>query len=139
MRDRRFYVGVKALVTDTGGNILLLRKVPRKPSHRWKPFWDLPGGKMQSSGIKSTLLREVKEELGTDKIKIGRFYGAGVARFRINGDRDGLILIVYRCALLKGTRIRLSEEHDTYEWVRRSEAKRRLSTLFDREFLTGMA
>ncbi len=139
MDDRQFYVGVKALVTDSKGNVLVLRKVPRKPSHRWRPFWDLPGGKMKGNSIRNTLIREVREELGSGRIRIGGIYGAGVANFKINGNKDGLMLIVYSCSLGKGTRIRLSEEHDAFEWVRPYEARRRLSRMLPEEFLGGIA
>ena len=64
LEDVQFYVGTKALITDRKGRILLLRKVPRRKSDKWKPFWDLPGGKTQGHGLEETLARQRDRGLG---------------------------------------------------------------------------
>ncbi len=127
MEDRQFYIGVKALITDKEGRILILRKVPTLPSHKWKPFWDLPGGKIQGQGIRETLVREIKEEVGVDRIRIGELFEAAPANFKINGGKDSLMFLIYRCTIPEGARLTLSEEHDKYRWVTRDEAREMLA------------
>ncbi len=129
MEDVQFYVSTKALITDRRGRVLLLRKVPRRKSDRWKLFWDLPGGKTQGLGLKETLVREVEEEIGIANIKIVRLHDAAIANFKIHGGKDGLLMLLYRCEVPDESKIRLSEEHDAYRWVGKEEAMRLLSVM----------
>ncbi len=133
--DRQFYIGVKALVTDRRGRILVLRKVPRKASDRWKPFWDLPGGKMQEHSVEDTLLREIYEEIGVRKVRVGRLIGATVSNFKIDGGRSSLLFLIYKCRVSEGSELRLSKEHDELRWVSAREAKRYLAYMLPEEFL----
>lgn len=127
LEDVQFYVGTKALITDRKGRILLLRKVPRRKSDKWKPFWDLPGGKTQGHGLEETLAREVKEEIGIENMKIVKLHDAAIANFKIHGGKDGLLMLLYRCKVPEESKIRLSKEHDCYRWAGKEEARRLLS------------
>ncbi len=132
--DRQFYLGGKALITDSKDRILILRKVPRKASQKWKPYWDLPGGKMQNLNIKNTLLREVYEEIGVRKIGVGELLDAAVANFKTNGGGN-LMLLIYRCSILDGSKLELSTEHSEFRWVSKREAATRLAHMLPKDSL----
>lgn len=136
--DQQFYVGVKALITNDKGEILILKKVPDSYKYKFAPYWDIPGGKIKSEGVQKTLLREVEEELGIKNPKIVKLLDAAIANFKINGGKDSLLFIVYKCKIPKGTELRLSNEHSEYKWVNLKEAKKHLSFMFPKEFLEGL-
>ena len=107
--DKRFFIGVKALITDSKGKLLIMRKAPGS-TDRWKPFWDLPGGKMQQAGIKETLLKEAKEELGISNLRIGPLFDVAISNFNIH-DREGAVLggllyVLYECKLPAGSKLK---------------------------------
>ena len=58
-----FHVGVKALIFNAEGEVLLLER-----DHPIKQiYWDLPGGRLhKGESFMDTLVREVKEETGLD-------------------------------------------------------------------------
>ncbi len=135
MEDQKFYIGVKALIINLRNEALVLLKSPHKKTHRFKPYWGLPGGKIKNHTIEQTLAREVREELGISRIRILGPFGAAKANFRINGGKDNLMFIVYKCSIPPGSRIRLSAEHSGYSWVSMRKARRLLSFEFPKELL----
>ena len=137
MIDKRFLIGVKALITNSKGEILVMRKVPRKASDRWKPFWDIPGGKIQRGGIKETLIREASEELGISNLKIGGLYDVTMANFNVKQHNEdlGLFFIVYKCKIPTSSKLKLSEEHNEYKWASPESAKELLAFMLPKDFL----
>jgi len=102
-----FHLGIKLLVLDEQGRVLLLRF----PSGQW----DLPGGRVQrGEGVLDTLARELYEETG---LRIGArrvdYVGAHLSAVRIPvGEGSvGLIFFLYRCAWSSVPLVRLSAEH----------------------------
>ena len=135
MEDKKFFIGVKALFTDSRGRYLILRKVPHRPDHKWEPFWDIPGGKIRGDdSIPETLAREVKEETGVDELKIDSIFCLARANFDLGTEKTGLFLLVYKCSLPKNLELKLSKEHDQYVWAEPAEAKRLLSYMFPKSF-----
>lgn len=61
-----YRIGVKAILLDNDNNILLLQEAPYKANE-----WGFPGGgSEQDETPEQTIIRELKEELTTDKFKI---------------------------------------------------------------------
>ena len=59
-------IGVGALVTDSGGRLLLVRH-KRERGGFWQGRWILPGGMLKvGEELDSGIIREVKEETGLD-------------------------------------------------------------------------
>lgn len=137
-----FHLGVKALVSNESGKILLLRTsiTNHKKTSNWngQTYWNLPGGRMaRGESITDSLLRELKEETGMDEVLIGEQFYSVVSNFRIpvNDSDVGLLLMIYKCTT-KGTAvITLSPEHDDYRWVPVNEVKELLSYKYPRECL----
>lgn len=134
-RDRQFYIGVKALITDPEDRILLLKRARRKPSDKWEPYWDLPGGKMQNLDIIGTLRREVREEIGVKKLTVVDLIAASIANFKINKGEGNLIFLIYQCNIPDNSRLRLSQEHSEFRWASRKEAAESLTYMLPKDTL----
>ena len=116
-----FHIGVKAIITNSEGKVLLLeRDHPIK-----KLYWDLPGGRVQKGeSLKDTLIRELKEEIGLDNIS--EFYPFAMVltdiRIPIREESAGLIFSIFKCNLSGTFHPILSTEHVNFEWLKPIEA-----------------
>src|ERR1700733_5572754 len=116
-----FHVGVKALIFNEEGKVLLLeRDHPIK-----KLYWDIPGGRLQKGeSLMDTLVREVKEETGLEGVS--EFYPFTMVhtdiRIPMDDDSVGLIFSIYRCNLSIPFQPILSKEHINFGWFTPLEA-----------------
>lgn len=113
MSMKKFYVGVKGLVREERGYLLLSK------SHQSGDFWDTPGGRMdETEDFEDTLRREMAEELpGIEIISVGGLLGA----HRLNKDIEagtGLVLLYYLVEARLPDNVVLSEEHNSHLWVK---------------------
>ena len=137
MSVQLFHVGVKALVRDGAGKILVLKVNQEKLKNITEAYWDIPGGRIEEGQtVQQTLEREVLEEIGTPMAGDADFYSAVVSNIRIPTDNGevGLVLMVYRVTLPDNAVIKLSPEHTAYEWVDPAEAAERLRHKYPEEF-----
>lgn len=107
---KKFYVGVKGLIQTDQGYLILKHA---------KGHYDTPGGRMDDDEeFEQTLRRELSEELpGITDVKIGELVGS----FRLHKDIEGDISLVLLYFLVSATLpnpILLSEEHQSYQWVK---------------------
>ena len=123
-----FYLGIKILIINSKGKILLLHRNPAKANER--KTWDIPGGRKQrGEDIAVTLRRELFEETG---LQIGdkdvQFVGANLSTSRIQeGEIEaGLILFVYQCRWEGIPEVCLSREHSEFWWANPEEAREAL-------------
>lgn len=117
--DQLFYVGQKALI-EKAGKVLILND----------PIFglDLPGGKIQVGELdfEKALRREVREETGL-KIEIdipffrGYFEFPSESQHRSRGKK--IFIIYYKTRYVSGE-VRLSEEHDDFQWVDKNSYKK---------------
>ncbi len=135
-KNSKFYIGIKALIQNEKGQLLLLKSGPEEKKYTKVDFWDIPGGRIQEDqSIEDTLRREVKEELDVDDIEIGDMFAATISKFGKNKNNDMyLMLIAYRCKLKAKNKFVLSGEHSEYKWATIPEAKHLLSVKFSKDF-----
>ena len=117
-----FNVGVKAII-EKDEKILLLH------GGESRNYWEGPGGRIDDNETaEETLVRELQEELpGIANIRIGELlYVTRVPGMPL-GDR-GLFLVWYRVDADFPDGVKLSDEHESYEWCTRDEVKERAST-----------
>ena len=136
--NAKFHVGVKALVQNKEGKILLIKagkKNPKVLKQNFK-FWDFPGGKIRAEeDIQKALVREVDEEIHT-KVEPVELFDVAVSNFRDAKDKNlFLMLVVYRTKLAKEGKFKLSWEHSEWEWVDIIEAKKRLLLKYPHSFV----
>jgi 8-oxo-dGTP pyrophosphatase MutT (NUDIX family) len=129
-----FYLGIKILIINDKGQILLLRRGSLE-----RAWWDIPGGRMQrGETVAEALQRELYEETG---LEIGhrdvQFVGAHLSGGRIPaGETDaGLIFFVHRCKWDTTPQVRLSPEHSDLWWATPKEASKALQSLIPSAFV----
>lgn len=139
-KAKLFFVGIKGLVEDKAGNVLLLKADVTKHRGNAEPYWDIPGGRIdegETNGVATTLRREILEETGVAVVENIEFLTAVISNHQIplEGDKKaGLVLMVYKVTIPEDSNIKISQEHVAYEWVTKAEAKKRLAHKYPKEF-----
>jgi 8-oxo-dGTP diphosphatase len=134
--EKMFHVGVKALIEDKDGKVLLLHS-PGWAKNNTPPHWDIPGGRIQEGqSVTEALEREVEEETGVTKLESNKFFTAVIAKHEIPFESHvlGLVLMVYKVQIPDDSKITLSHEHTDYEWVDKKQAGKRLANKYPAEF-----
>ena len=119
--DTRVYFGQKALIKKDG-KILVLRD-PLSVVVGQSGL-DLPGGKYRwGKPLDSELKREVREETGLD-IEVGRPFAVWTTKgIKRKGSIAHMVLVGFLCKYKTG-RVKLSGEHDYFEWIDKNTYKR---------------
>lgn len=138
MSEDVFHLGIKGLVRNAAGEVLLLQVNKARLDGAKRAYWDLPGGRVERGGtIEQTLHREMAEELSVTSITNIQPVGMVLSNIRIpvgDGETVGLILGVYSCSLPDDAEIRLSEEHVDMKWCAPEEAAELLAVKYPGEF-----
>ena len=121
MKD--FYqVSLKLFLKNAKGQTLILGGVP---GGTYDHFFDLPGGRIDDSEFRTTLVdivkRELKEECGVSDVTINPVpvaYGRHLVPAKQEKlDHDVHVLYLFFEATLNSGVITLSHEHTSFEWV----------------------
>lgn len=138
-----FHLGVKALVRNAQGKVLLLQVNPAKLKAERQAYWDLPGGRIQKGEtVINTLEREVEEETGLIGLEKPVEIGMVVSNIRIPLDANdsvGLILSIYSVQAPESMTIKISDEHIAYDWFAPAEAAAKLHTKYPDAFCDKIA
>jgi 8-oxo-dGTP pyrophosphatase MutT (NUDIX family) len=143
-QEKLFYVGVKALIENEVGKVLVLEAdVTYKHKSGMAVYWDLPGGRIDvGDDLLSALGREIKEETGiTEYEALPDQVITVLSNHEIpldGGGKAGLALIIYRVKIADDAVITLSPEHTNYEWVDRAEAAERLRNKYPQAFTDAL-
>jgi 8-oxo-dGTP diphosphatase len=123
-------LAAKAFISNEKGEILLVK---RDPNNIQAPgSWEIPGGRLEEGeDPKEGLKREVKEETG---LEIEIIIPFSTRHFtRTNGQ---LIDLIIYYAKNKWGKVKLSEEHTEFEWVKLSNLKEKIGPFFHQEVET---
>ena len=137
MSEDSFHLGIKALIRNTSGQILLLQVNPAKLHGQRRDYWDLPGGRIQKEHtVLDTLRREVEEETGVSDISNCEPLGMVLSNIRIpiGNDSVGLVLSVYSCTIPSDATITISDEHIASRWFLPAEAAKLLAIKYPEDF-----
>ncbi|MFA6250343.1 MAG: NUDIX domain-containing protein [Candidatus Shapirobacteria bacterium] len=141
MNEDVFHLGIKALIRNKVGKILLLQVNLEKLTIKDRgAYWDIPGGRIQrSSTVEETLKREIEEETGILEIANIKQVAMVLSNIRIplkDGGDLGLILSIYECQIPESSEklITISDEHVAWEWFEPKEAAKLLSVKYPKEF-----
>ncbi len=138
MYEDCFHLGVKALICDKNGMILLLKKLHSSK----KLYQDLPGGRVHKNESEmDALYRELQEEIGFQDIGDPRLFMTFRTNLRIpvsQGD-VGLILSIYHCESKVHFVPQLSNEHCGFGWYTPFEASQLLSSVYPKDFVESLS
>src|SRR3990167_5327753 len=136
MKEQVYHLGVKALIQNASGDILLLKGNSEAFTDA---HWDIPGGRvLEGQTIEETLLREVQEETGLKNFLSLEHLDTLISNTTISLSEDenvGLILTVYHCFLQEFPFITLSSEHSESAWVPPEKASALLLHKYPKSFI----
>lgn len=131
MKDLVCFIGQKAFI-EKKGELLIL----------YDPLMglDLPGGKIKEGELDfcASLKREVKEETGLTIKVLEPFYTWFYTIPKNSNHRNAgkkIFHVGYTCTYQSG-KIKLSKEHNRYEWINRSSYKKYLNAGFNEALKT---
>ncbi len=95
-----FHLGIKAVLRNDTGEILLLQVNPANLKGGRASYWDMPGGRVQRGDtVIDTLYREVEEETGIVGLRNPKEIGMALANIRIplgESESAGLFCVFIR-------------------------------------------
>lgn len=116
MTDIVLRVAAKAVIINEHGKVLLLREASTYEEGTHLGRYQIPGGRLNpGESYEDGLRREAKEETG---LAVEPLYPIFVGEWRptIKGVPTQIIAIFTVCKA-RSSDIKLSEEHDAFEWV----------------------
>jgi 8-oxo-dGTP pyrophosphatase MutT (NUDIX family) len=134
--EQLFQIGVKGLIRNKEGKILLLKI----PAWGGSPgYWDMPGGRMDpGETFEQTLRRELREEIGVEYEGTPKQLMAVLSSITIPvGDgRVSLVLLPYEVDLPDGVEIKLGddEHEEAFDWYAPEEAGKLLLIKYNPDF-----
>ena len=140
MKEDVFHLGIKALIQDKKGKILLLKVNLKELNGTKQAYWDIPGGRIQlGDTVQSTLLRELNEETGINESDVKQITPFSMVlsniRIPIKDNDVGLILAAYICKINTTSSIKISHEHTEYSWFEPAKAAELLQVKYPPEFV----
>lgn len=137
MSEAVFQVGIKALIRNASGDILLTREMNHDTV-----WWDIPGGRMdEGETMQNALIRELAEEVSlTVSFSIEHFMTV-LSNKRIPApERDyGLMLVVYVVAPNEDQELTANEQNREIAWVNPKEATLHLADKYPADFCDKVA
>ncbi len=112
---------VLGYVQNDAGEVLLSQRFePTNPIVHLK--WEFPGGTNRfGETLEQTCVRELKEELGIDVETIDLFPHPVSHMWDFSDARVQILLLCFRCRLLKGAPQPMEEEVNDARWVKLSD------------------
>ena len=112
-------VGVKALIKNSNGEYLFIRRSTTLATDTSEPSWDIPGGRIESDEyLLEALRREVQEEIGHD-VQSAPMLIKAQDIFVTAKDLHVVRLTYMLTEDIED--IILSDEHEEYVWVHESQ------------------
>ena len=140
MAEQVFQIGVKGLVTNSEGKILLVGRRGKDQNDR--PHLDLPGGRIDGSeSVLDALKRELQEEIGVTEYQVDGLYDALISNITIPvGDiKVPLALVIYKVIIPVEFTVVLGHEEELFDWFSPAEAAKHLVFKYPDYFVTKIA
>jgi len=115
-------VAAKALIVNNDGKVLILREPAKNNLGSQHGLYGLVGGRIDANeDFETALYREVAEETG---LKIKPLYPIFVGEWypTIGGKKHHIVAVFTVCEA-KTTKVKLSIEHDDYQWIDPNDVK----------------
>ena len=144
MKEELFELGVKGLIQNAEGKVLLLRTDKSQVVGNIKEsYWDIPGGRVHKDGsIRETLEREIAEETGLVGLETFKFITMAIhpkVRLPVTGGGEArLILSIYLCTMKEVEPVTLSSEHLEAAWFALEEVRAKLKSNYPLELVEAI-
>ena len=117
---------IDLLVLRGAGEELEVLCLRRSPNGRSPGSWEAVHGHIDPGELPvATVLRELREETG---LVPERLYSLSrTEAFYRHSENEVVLIPVFAAFVPRGARVRLSEEHDEYEWLRAQAARVKMS------------
>ncbi len=110
-------VAAKAVLINDEGRLLILREAKTYPDDPHFGRFHLPGGRIRAGETyEEALRREVAEETGVSDMLVGQPIFVGDWRPVFKGVPTQIFGIFSLCRT-PGSEVRLSSEHDAFQWI----------------------
>ncbi len=132
MAEELFHVGVKAIVRNGDGSVLLVRETGHSEA-----FWDLPGGRMEAGEtFEATLRRELHEEVGLNDIDTVQPFMTVLSnkRIAVSESTVGLVLVTYIVTATSLDTLRANEPRLELAWEKPMQAAALLADKYSKDF-----
>lgn len=134
-----FHLGIKGLIRNHEGDILLLEVNKQKLNQAKESYWDIPGGRIQrGETVEQALRREIEEETGITELTNIQPFSMALSNIRIpqqDGNDVGLILWVFTCDAPNLQAVTISDEHVDLAWFSPAEVAEKLQVKYPVEFI----
>ena len=130
-----FHIGVKGLLHNDEGKLLLLQLNPKKLKSK-AVCWDIPGGRIQQNeSQEEALRREVYEETGLQNLTHLTHVSMVLSSLRLpmDGGDVGLVFSTFLCRLQGSCDISLSNDHIRFAWFDPADVADLLGSIYPRE------
>ena len=142
-KEKLFFIGIKALIQNDDGKILLLKADVANHRMNTEEYWDIPGGRIEHGDSEAdTLKKEVEEETGIKLSDNGEFVATVFSNHEIplyEGGVAGLVLRIWKVPYTPDMTVQLSSEHTEYKWSEPIEAAQLLGHKYPSEFCDEIA
>lgn len=143
MNEDLFFLGIKGIIRNSKGEVLLLKVNTQKFNQENKlEYWDIPGGRIHiNDTVENTLRREIEEETGVKNVSNITPFSMVISNIRIPMDDKsfGLILSAYLCNIDEKEEIKISNEHTEYAWFEPAKTSELLKIKYPGEFVRKIA
>ncbi len=122
-QEKLFQVAAKALIVNPDGKVLVLREPAERNLGSQHGLYGLAGGRMgMNESFDQALHREVLEETG---LKVDILYPIYVGEWTpvIMGCPCHIVALFNICRATT-TKVKLSQEHDDYQWIEKKDVAR---------------
>lgn len=116
MHVDKLFVATKAFITNSKGEVLLLRESSQYEDGTNAGKLDAVGGRVNpGERFDESLLREIQEETGIE-VELGRPFHVGEWRPNVRGEQWQIIATFFECKALSD-KVSLSDDHKEALWV----------------------
>lgn len=136
MSEQLFHVGIKAVIINDAGELLLVREAKHDTA-----YWDVPGGRVEpGENFMATLSRELREEIAVDFRDTPTHFATVLSNKQIptKNGQVSLVLVAYSVRLAAGSRPKPSEAGIELQWLPYAKAAALLADKYPEDFCAAI-
>lgn len=136
MSEQLFHVGIKAIIINDAGEMLLVRETRHNTA-----YWDVPGGRVEpGEDFMTTLSRELREEIAVDFRGTPTHFATVLSNKQVptKNGAVSLVLVVYSVRLAAGSKPEPNENGIELQWLSCAKAATLLADKYPEDFCAAI-